>query len=75
MTNQDLYLVIGIILVGFSLPSIIGALMDRRAPRVGAIVFVIGGGLIAMAITQAPGVYDLEEVPEAFIRVVAYFIR
>lgn len=73
MTTQDLYLVIGLILVAFSIPAILGAFAERRAPRVAAIVVVIGGSLVALAISQRP--YTIEEVPEAFVRVVAYFIR
>ena len=66
---------IGIILAGFSVPSMLGALAERRSPRVAAITIVIGGALIVLAISQKPGGYALREVPEAFIRVVAYFIR
>lgn len=75
MTNQDLYLVIGIIVTGLSLPSLLGAMSDRRPPRVAAIALVIGGGLIMMALSQAPGGYTWADVPEAFIRVIAHYFR
>ncbi len=75
MLRQDLFLVIGIILVGFSIPTILGALSDRRSPRAAAIVILIGGSLVLLALSQKPGGYTLTEVPEAFVRVVAYFFR
>lgn len=75
MISFDLYLVFGIIIAGFSVPSIIGAFADRRAPRVAAITVLIGGGMILYALTQRPVDYTWQEIPEAFIRVVAYFFR
>ncbi len=73
MSAQDLYLVLGIAICAFSIPSFIGALADRRSPRVALVVIVIGGALIALALSQQS--YTLEDVPEAFVRVVAYFVR
>jgi len=75
MFQQDLYLVVGIIIVGFSLPSILGAMADRRTPRAAAILILIGGGLILLALSQRPGGYTWAEIPEAFVRVVAHYIR
>lgn len=73
MSTQDLYLVLGIIITGFSIPSILGALADRRPPRVAAIAVLVGGSLILLAISQQQ--YTWPDIPEAFIRVVAYFFR
>lgn len=71
---QDLFLVIGIILLGVAIPSILGAWADRRAPRVAAVTVMIGGSLILLALSQKPGAYGWAEIPEAFIRVVAQYI-
>ena len=73
MTSQDLYLVIGLVLVAFSIPSLLGAMADRRSPRVAALVIVVGGGLIALALSRQS--YGLTDIPEAFVRVVAHFLR
>ena len=75
MITQDLLLVIGIIVAGFSVPSILGAMAERRSPRTAAIAILIGGSLILLAISQKPGGYTLEDVPAAFVRVVAYYTR
>lgn len=73
MSAQDLYLVIGIAICAFSLPSALGALADRRSPRIAALVIVIGGALIALAFSQQS--YALTDIPEAFVRVIAHFVR
>jgi len=73
MAAQDLYLVIGLILVAFSIPSILGAWSEKRAPRVAAIVLVIGGAMLIYALSR--GSYTFDDIPRAFVRVVAYFTR
>ncbi|MDF0602674.1 hypothetical protein P1J78_18195 [Psychromarinibacter sp. C21-152] len=73
MSQADLFLVIGILVCGFSIPALLGALADRRRPWVAGIVILIGAGLAGVALSQQS--YALEEVPEAFVRVVAYFVR
>ena len=72
---QDLYLVIGLIIVGFTIPALLGALAEGRSPRTGAIMIMIGGSLVILAFSQKPGGYALEDIPNAFVRVVAHFTR
>ncbi len=73
MSQQDLYLVIGILIAGFSIPSMLGALVDRRSPRLAAVLIVIGGALILLALSQQS--YAWPDIPEAFIRVLAQVLR
>ncbi len=75
MSQQDLYLVIGILIAGFAIPAILGAMSERRTPRVATVMVVLGGGMILLALSQRPGGYEWHEIPEAFVRVVAYYIR
>lgn len=72
--TADTALVFGIIIAGFSIPSIVSAFSDRRVPRASVITILIAGGLIIYAIQNKPGGYTLEDVPNAFIRVVADYI-
>ncbi|MEL7166039.1 MAG: hypothetical protein AAFY52_03765 [Pseudomonadota bacterium] len=72
--TSDTYLVLGIILAGFSIPSILSALTERRAPRASAITILIAGGLILLAIQTRPGGYALEDIPDAFVRVAARYL-
>jgi hypothetical protein len=73
--NADLYLVVGLVVVAFSIPSIVGAFSESRAPRAAAIMVMIGGGLIALAVYQTPGGYQVAEIPGVFARVVSRFMN
>ncbi|WP_299138764.1 hypothetical protein [uncultured Tateyamaria sp.] len=72
--SPDMYLVLGILIAGFSIPSVLSALSDRRAPRASAITILIAGGLILLAVQTQPGGYTLQEIPDVFVRVIARFI-
>ncbi|WP_415401431.1 hypothetical protein [Tateyamaria sp. SN3-11] len=72
--SPDLYLVLGIIIAGFSIPSVLSAISDRRAPRASAVTILIAGGLILLAVQTQPGGYTLQEIPDVFVRVIAQFI-
>jgi len=72
--TPDMYLVLGILIAGFSIPSILSAVSDGRAPRASAITILIAGGLILLAMQTQPGGYTLQEIPDVFVRVIAPFI-
>ncbi len=73
--DADLFFVVGVIIFAFAIPPIVGALSDGRAPRAAAIMVLIGGGLMAIAIKERPGAYTLSTAPDAFVRVVGRFIN
>ena len=64
--REDTFLVVGIVVLALSIPSFLSAIREGRAPRVPAIMFMIGGGLIALAIMQRPGGYEIEDIFTAF---------
>lgn len=72
--DSDLLLVLGIILAGFSIPSIMSAVTDGRAPRASAITILIAGGLVLYAIQAQPSGYSLQEIPDVFVRVAARYL-
>lgn len=72
--EPDLALVLGAVIAAFSIPSILSALSDRRAPRASVITVLIGGGLILYAVRTAPGGYRFSDLPDVFTRVVAQFL-
>ncbi|MGH1331883.1 MAG: hypothetical protein ACRBBK_13445 [Paracoccaceae bacterium] len=74
MTN-DILLIIGIGIAALAIPAIIGAFSEGRTPRAAAIMIMIGGGLVVTAVTQQPGGYTLNEVPDVFVRVVGHILR
>jgi hypothetical protein len=72
--DTDLALVLGLVIAALSIPSILSAISDSRAPRASAITILIGGGLIVFAVTGKPGGYQLAEVPDIFVNVVARYM-
>jgi hypothetical protein len=72
--DPDLMMVMGIVIGGFSIPSILGAVMGGRVPRAAAIAVMISGGLIVLAIRENPGGYTINDIPDVFVNVVARYI-
>ncbi|MEE4346072.1 MAG: hypothetical protein V2I53_04740 [Paracoccaceae bacterium] len=68
--DSDMALVIGLVIAGFSAPSIMSAFSDGRAPRIATIALVVGGALVIYALSQKPGGYRIEDIPKAFIKVI-----
>ena len=62
--NPDLLLVLGLIVITLSIPAILSALSDRRAPRAPIMTILIGGAMILYAATTKPGGSRLEDLPE-----------
>lgn len=73
--NPDLMLVIGLVVGGFSIPSIMGALADGRVPRAASIAVMIAGGLIVIALRENPGGYSFSDIPDVFVDVVGRYIK
>ncbi|MBN7786802.1 hypothetical protein JYP51_17880 [Ponticoccus gilvus] len=69
--DNDVALVTGLGLMVLALPSIIAAWSDGRAPRVGAVVLLAGGGLVLWAASRKPGGYRPAEIPEVLYGVIA----
>ncbi len=72
---NDMLLVIGVGVLALAIPAIFSAVTDHRAPRIPAILILIGGGLIVLAVTRHPGGYTLQDVPDAFFRVIAQILH
>jgi hypothetical protein len=72
--DPDLALVLGVILGALSIPSILSALSDKRAPRASAITILIAGGLILYAGQNMPGGLQLDQLPDKFVSVVARYM-
>jgi hypothetical protein len=68
-------LVTGMALGVLSLPAILAAWADDRAPRVGTLVMLAGGGLILWAMREKAGGYRLSDIPDVFYGVVAQVLN
>ena len=73
--DSDLFLVIGLLVTILAVPSMIGAFSESRPPRAGAVLFLIGGTLIALALTQGTTKYSMGDIPEVVSRVIARYLR
>lgn len=67
--DTDLALVLGIIIGGFSLSSLLSAITSGRAARATVLTVLISTGLIYYAVSSRAGGYPIDEIPDAFIRV------
>ena len=72
--DPDLIFIIGLVLGVFSIPSILSALSDGHAPRVAAITIIASGVMVFWAISNKPGGYDIYEIPNVFVQVVARYL-
>ena len=68
--DTDLILVIGIVVLILSIPSLLSAYAEARAPRAGAVLVLIGGVLVAVALTKHTAGYSFSELPSVFVRVI-----
>ncbi len=73
--DPDLLIVIGLVVGGFSIPSILGAIADGRVPRAAAIAVMVAGGLIVLAMNENPDGYAINDIPDVFVNVVARYIN
>ncbi|MEQ8902208.1 MAG: hypothetical protein RID11_11655 [Roseovarius sp.] len=72
--DPDLAMAIGMVLAVFSLPAVLSAVSDKRAPRVAMLTILGAGGLILWALSNKPGGYSLSELPKLLIEVIARYI-
>ena len=73
--DVDLLLTVGIILMVLSIPSLLSAWVEGRAPRMGAIMSIAALGMIVAALITKPGGYAFTEVPGVMLKVFASFVR
>ena len=71
----DLIFVAGIVIGAFSIPAIVSAFSDRRAPRMAAVFMMISAGMITYAVQMRAEPYILEQLDDVFISVVARYVN
>lgn len=73
--DPDVIFVLGSVFSILSVPAIISAFADGRAPRAPAIIILLGGAMMAYAISERPGAYSFETAPDVFASVVSRVIN
>ena len=72
--DTDLALILGLLVAGFSLPSLASSISEGRAPRTAMILILIAGLLVLYALISKPGGYAISQLPDVFFGVVARFM-
>ncbi|MFZ7092343.1 hypothetical protein [Primorskyibacter sp. 2E233] len=72
--DPDTTLVVGMVLAVLSIPAIVSALSDGRAPRAASITAIVAGGLMVYAINQKEGGYRIKDVPNVVYHVIGDFV-
>ena len=73
--DTDLFLVIGIIVCALAIPSLMSAWLEGRVPRAGAIMVLIGGVLVVVALNQRARGYTFAEIPDVFFSVIGRYLH
>ena len=73
--DTDLILTLGILLVLVTIPSLLAAWVEGRAPRVGALLILAGMSMILAAAMNRPSGYRFDEVPTVMLNVVSRVIN
>lgn len=72
--DYDLVLVIGLTLAILAIPSLLSAYSESRAPRAGAVMVLIAGVLVMVALVSRPTGYGFDEIPDVFLRVLKRYL-
>ncbi|KAE9632514.1 hypothetical protein FEE96_01680 [Parasedimentitalea maritima] len=71
--DTDLALILGLVIGGLSIPSIMSAISDRRSPRASALTILIACGLLYYATATKPGGYQIDQIPNVFFSVLGRY--
>jgi hypothetical protein len=73
--DTDLMLVAGLLICVLAIPALLSAFSESRAPRAGAIMVLIGGVLLVVALSQRPTGYSFAEIPDVIVKVISRYIN
>ncbi|MBK1635538.1 hypothetical protein [Rhodovulum adriaticum] len=73
--ESDLFLVAGVIAGVLAVPAFLSAYTDGRSPVAAGVMALIAGAAIAYAVISNPVGYQIEDVPEVFVRVIGRFLN
>lgn len=73
--SSDLALVAGVLCLFLMLPAAVSDFAASRPPWRAAALFAIGGGLIVLAMATSAVSYQITDLPEVVMRVIARLIR
>ncbi|WP_372885264.1 hypothetical protein [Shimia sp.] len=71
----DYLFILGLAVALVSVPSMIAAYADQRAPRLSAAAFVLALSAMLFAYVEHPGGYRFSEVPDLLVAVIADILK
>ncbi len=73
--DTDFALTIGLVVAVFSIPAMLSAYSENRAPRLSMLAFLAAAGTVAWAVASHPGGYEVSDVPNVVVKVIAQLIK
>jgi hypothetical protein len=73
--DPDLLLVIGLVIGLFTVPSMLSAFSESRAPRAASIMVLIAGVFVVVAVMNKPNGYNVDDVPDVFFHVIGRYLN
>ncbi len=71
----DLIFVIGVLLIAFSIPSVVSAYADRRWPKQAVLMIVIAGVAIGYAMQENPDIYSVATIDDTILTVLGRYLN
>jgi len=72
--DYDTAFVIGLVGVVLGIPAFFSAYAEQRRPYLALLLFVAGGGAMAYAVVNNPGLYTPDHIMDAIFGVVARIV-
>jgi hypothetical protein len=72
--DADGILVVGLVLLVLSIPSIVAAYADRYIPRLSVLLCLLGVLAVGWAYCASPTGYGLADIPTVLVHVIARFL-
>ncbi|MEL6609852.1 MAG: hypothetical protein AAFO58_02540 [Pseudomonadota bacterium] len=73
--DPDVWMAIGLVLGVLCIPALMSSWANGEPPRATAIAVLVAGGMIAYALMNQPGGYELADIPDVFARVIERYTR
>ena len=74
IVDHDLLLMIGLAMLGLSLPSLLSAMVDERPPIVAAFGLVLGAGMAGWGLIGGDRGFDPANLPHLFFEVLGRYL-
>ena len=73
--DTDLVLTLDILLLALTIPSLLAAWVEGRAPRMGALMLLASSSMIVTALMYRPTGYRFDEIPTVMLNVAARLVN